>query len=199
MPSFFVLLLMSLTLTAPQTRDDFRSPRLARAGATSAMIANQSVAAIQTAPSKVALSASATAPAVAPTVTAPPAVAILEAAAKDLLVRSEIDAPIAVKFWPSERSEFGPQDVAGIASQSAAARLEIVTVAAFFNNAVLIEDWMSDDEKAMARKFQNFVGVLQAQLENPQVYLFGERERTVVIIGKVKGGFGGAVTLVVET
>lgn len=131
--------------------------------------------------------------------TAPPAIAILEAEAKDLSMQSEIDAPILVKFWPLEKIELSPGDVAALVEQQANKTVETKTVAAFFKNAATVEDWMNDDEKAMAQKFQKFVVTLETQLETPQVYLFGERERTVVIIGKVKGGFGGVVTLVVET
>ena len=58
---------------------------------------------------------------------------------------------------------------------------------------------MKEEEKATALQFQKLIETLNAELENPQVYLFGERERTVVVIGKIKGGFGGVITLVVET
>ena len=184
MPSFFALLILSLTLAPAHPRANFRAPEVAAQPVETT--ADQSAAKPQT----VALSEAAT---------APPAIAILEAAARDLSVQSEIDAPIAIKFWPSEQIELDSGAVAIFAGQAANAPVEIVAVAEFFKNSALIEDWMSDDEKAMARKFQTFVETLEAQLENPRVYLFGERERTVVIIGKVKGGFGGAVTLVVET
>ena len=112
---------------------------------------------------------------------------------------SETDAPIFVKYWASDKTELLPGDVAALIEQKADAPLETQTVAEFFKNAATIEDWMSDDEKATAQKFQKLIVTLQTQLDNSHVYLFGERERTVVIIGKVKGGFGGVVTLVVET
>lgn len=131
--------------------------------------------------------------------TPPAAMAIIETAAKGLSLQSEIDAPILVKYFPSEKIELLPGDVAALVEQQADKPVEIVTVAAFFKNSTLVEDWMSDDEKAMGQRFQKFIVTLETQLENPRVYLFGERERTIVIIGKVKGGFGGVVTLVVET
>ncbi len=131
--------------------------------------------------------------------TAPPAIALIEADAAGLLMPSETDAPILVKYWASEKTELLPGDVAALIEQKADAPLETQTVAEFFKNAATIEDWMSDDEKATAQKFQKLIVTLQTQLDNSHVYLFGERERTVVVIGKVKGGFGGVVTLVVET
>ncbi len=131
--------------------------------------------------------------------TAPPAIAMIETDAAGLLMPSETDAPIRVKYWLSEKTELLPGDVAALIEQKADAPIEVKNVAEFFKNAATIEDWMNDDEKATAQKFQKLVVTLQTQLENPRVYLFGERERTVVVIGKVKGGFGGVVTLVVET
>lgn len=129
----------------------------------------------------------------------PPAIAIIEAEVAGLLMPSETDAPILVKYWASEQTELLFADVAALVEQKADAPVETQTVAAFFKNAATIEAWMDDEGKVSALKFQKLSETLQTQLENPQVYLFGERERTVVVIGKVKGGFGGVVTLVVET
>ena len=112
---------------------------------------------------------------------------------------SETDAPLVVKYWPSQKTELLAGDVAALAEQKLAAPVAIKTVAEFFKNAATIEEWMKDDEKAEARRFAKLIETLETQLENPRVYLFGERERTVVVIGKLKGGFGGIVTLVVET
>ena len=49
------------------------------------------------------------------------------------------------------------------------------------------------------RALQKFVVTLETQLENPTVYLINPREKTVVSSAKFKGGFGGVITLVVET
>ena len=178
MNSLFLLLLISLATASAQVKNASR-PTHTAANHADAPIVKQ-----------VALSDAAT---------PPPAIAIIEAAAAGLSMQSETDAPFAVKFFASQQTELAPGDVAALAEQDASKTVEIVTVAAFFENAIAIEDWMSDDEKARARQFQRFVQTLNAQLENPQVYLFGERERSVIIIGKVKGGFGGVLTLVVET
>ena len=130
---------------------------------------------------------------------AAPVIAKIKAAVGDLQMPSETDAPMRVEFWPSEKSAISPAEVALFAAVKTQDSVETQSVEQFFAGAVLIEDWMSDDEKATAKRFQTLVEVLNAELENPRVYLFGERERTVVIIGHVKGGFGGLMTLVVET
>ena len=130
---------------------------------------------------------------------AAPVIATITAAVGDLQMPSETDAAMRVEFWPSDKSAISPAQVALFAAVKTENPVETKSVEEFFAGATLIEDWMSDDEKATVKRFQNLVAVLNADLENPRVYLFGERERTVVIIGHVKGGFGGVVTLVVET
>ena len=190
MPSFLLLLVISLTVVSHQAKDKSGPGKVA---AESTETKTQKVQSIE--PKRIALSSAAT----APTDTAPPAIATIEAQCKGLLMPSETDAPILVKYWPSEKIELLPGDVAALAEQQIAAPVATQTVAEFFKNAATIENWMSDDDKTTAQRFQNLTETLQTQLENPQVYLFGERERAVVIIGKVKGGFGGIVTLVVET
>ena len=130
---------------------------------------------------------------------APPFVAKLEAATKGLLMPSETDAPFRTVYWPLEKAELSTSEIALYAAEKAEAKVVIESVEQFFEKVSTIEDWMNDDEKAKAERFGNLVKVLEAELENPHVYLIGERERTVAVIGKVKGGFGGVITLVVET
>ena len=187
MPSLLLLLVMSLTLACPQARDTFRSPK----------VAAKPLEATQAAANETAIESKTVA--LSDAATAPPALAIIEAATKDLSIQSEIDAPMLVKFWPSQQTELLPGAVVALVEQPAGVPIETTSVAEFFRNSASLEDWMSDDEKASAQRFQKLTETLNAQLENPRVFLFGERERTVVIIGKVKGGFGGVVTLVVET
>ena len=191
MTSLFLLLVISLTMTSPQAKNKFYPFSIATNKLDAPPInsgAHNNIEKLKVA-IPVALADAAT----------PPAIAIIEAQARELSMQSETDAPFVVKFFPSQQIELAPDAVAALVERSADKTVEIVTVTAFFKNSVAVETWMNDDEKATARKFQLFVQTLETQLENPRVYLFGERERTVVIIGKVKGGFGGVVTLVVET
>lgn len=130
---------------------------------------------------------------------APPIVAQLEAATKGLQMPSETDAPFRVVYWPLEQIKLSESEVALYAAEKPDAPVETQSVEAFFKNAVKVEDWMKDDEKANAARFAKLVETLQNGLENPRVYLIGKTERTVAIIGKAKGGFAGLITLVVET
>ncbi len=135
----------------------------------------------------------------APKLDGPPAIAKLEVATQGLLMSSESDEPFRTVYWPLEKAEIKPAEVALYLTENADATVETQSVEAFFKNAVTVEDWMDDDEKATAKRFVELVETINAELENPCVYLIGERERTAAIIGQVAGGFAGVVTLVVET
>ena len=130
---------------------------------------------------------------------APPVIAKLEAAVEGLQMPSETDEPFRVVYWPLEKSELSDSEVAFYAAERADAPVESQSVDAFFRNAATIENWMDDDEKAEAARFGDLIETLQGELQNPRVYLIGEGERTVAVVGQVEGGFGGVVTLVVET
>ena len=130
---------------------------------------------------------------------APPVVAKLEAASRGLQMPSETDAPFRVVYWPLEKSAIQPSKVALYLTENADAEVKTQSIGEFFKNAVAVEDWMSDDEKADAKKMSELVEALNADLESPRVYLIGEREITAAIIGKVAGGFAGVVTTIVET
>ena len=138
-------------------------------------------------------------PADAPEVDGPPALDKLDEATRDLLMPSESDEPFRTVYWPLDKAEITPSEVAFYATENADAPVEAQSVEEFFENAILVEDWMDDEEKATAERFQNLVETLNTELEKPCVYLVGERERTAAVIGQVAGGFAGVVTLVVET
>ena len=129
----------------------------------------------------------------------PPAVAKLREIIVGLEMQSETDAPFKVFYWPTEKDVISPAEVASFFSTKTDVAIEIKAVGAYFQRYTVIEDWMGDEEKAMTVRFQKLIVAFETQLENPQVYLIGEREKTVAVVGKVKGGFGGVVTLVVET
>ena len=135
----------------------------------------------------------------APILDAPPAIARLDAATAGLQMPSETDAPFRTVYWPLEKAEITPSEIALYLTENAEARVETQSVETFFKNAVALEDWMNDDEKATAKQFEKLVETLDKELEKPLVYRIGEREITAAIIGKVQGGFAGVVTTVVET
>ena len=137
--------------------------------------------------------------AAAPKLDVPSAIARLDAATAGLLMRSESDEPFRTVYWPLEKDEITASEVALYLTENAEADVQTESVDAFFESAVKVEAWMGDDEKADAQKFADLVEIINSDLDKPRVYLVGEREVTAAIIGEVAGGFGGVVTLVVET
>ena len=135
----------------------------------------------------------------APQLDVPPAIARLDAATAGVLMPSESDEPFRTVYWPLEKAEIKASEIALYLTENADADVETKSVDAFFQNATKTEDGMNEEEKSDAKKFADLVEIIHSELEDPRVYLIGERERTAAIIGKVAGGFGGVVTLVVET
>ena len=197
MPPFILLLALSLAVASSTPSTKKRSAKNASIKAKAATAPSQKTPAqgeteVKAKTAIVSLSD-------VPVVNEPASILKIRSAVGTMLMQSETDAIIEVRYWLSDADAISSDKVALLVDAKKEAKTEIKTVREFFRNSTLIENWMNDEEKATATGFQKLVETLEIELENPQVYLFGERERTVVIIGKVKGGFGGLVTLVVET
>ena len=135
-----------------------------------------------------------------PAMTKKPAiVAFLEKATENLEMPSETDAPFRVVFYALESEKLLPAEIAKLADAPADAEIETRELKDFFESAAREEHWMNDEEKALAKRFAALVEVLQTQLKDVQVVLWGENEKQVAIIGKCEGGFAGLLTVVVET
>lgn len=134
-----------------------------------------------------------------PKLDVPPAIAKLEAATSGLLMPSESDEPFRIVYGPLEKSEITSSEIALYLTENADATVEKQSVDKFFSNATKVEDWMDDEEKSNAKRFEKLVETIKSELEKPSVYRIGEREITAAIIGKIAGGFGGVVTVVIET
>lgn len=156
---------------------------------------------------------------------AKPAVVLrLEAAIKDLQMPSETDAPFEVVFFavetatdekpesqPTETEEkieaeekieggkFSAQKIAELAGAPQDASVETRDLERFFKVATTVEEWMNDEERATAARFAALLKALQAELQEPQVVVWGEAEKRVAIVGKCEGGLAGVTTLIVET
>ena len=127
-----------------------------------------------------------------------PVLEALQKAAEGLLFPSEIDAPLVPFFWP----EPVPPEAGRLierAEMPEGTSVKRVSLAAFFRSAVKEEDWHNDEERAEVKKFQALIAVLKDTLKQPQVWLLGEVNRIVYIVGGVEGGSAGLQTRVVET
>lgn len=123
----------------------------------------------------------------------------LEAATNGLSFQSETDAPIEPFFWTSEETRLTEKVVRQCANASENATVETQSLAEFFEPVIAEEDWMNDDERAEAKKFQSLMQVLKDTLKAERVYRVGETTVAVYVVGKVEGGYAGLKTTVVET
>lgn len=123
----------------------------------------------------------------------------LKEATSNLEMPSEADAPFETFFWPTEIAVTVEDIVTQNAGSASTSATESQEVEEFLEDASTIEDWMDAAEKKNAKRFAHLIEVLQTCLEDPLVYLFGERRRVVFIAGAVPGGVAGLKTTVIET
>jgi hypothetical protein len=122
----------------------------------------------------------------------------LETATKDLEMPSESDEPFRV-FSLVLEGELDSEKLPELLELKQSQPIEKRELDDFFESAATSEDWMEDEEKATAQRFANLRDLLKAELKDVCVYLYGERERDVVVVGETESGFAGLVTLIVET
>jgi hypothetical protein len=70
---------------------------------------------------------------------------------------------------------------------------------AFFRDATKEQDWMDDEEKAEARRFQQLVQALKDNLADVKVFLAGGAEADAYVVGRTELGWAGLKTKVVQT
>jgi hypothetical protein len=132
----------------------------------------------------------------------PAIIATLEKAIEGLEMPSETDAPFQTVWYPLEKAALDgltPEASAQLAGAPEGAKIETRSLHAFFEDAAGIEDWMNDDEKTSAKRFAELRDTLKNSLEKPQVLLWGDAAKQVLIAGAVEGGLAGLTTKVVET
>lgn len=61
--------------------------------------------------------------------------------------------------------------------------VDFLEIDMLFRNSLKVEDWMEEEEKATAQKFQNLVNFLKENCTEIKVCKIGEVEREVYIIG----------------
>ena len=130
----------------------------------------------------------------------PPAVALkLEEATRDLTMPSETDAPFQVVYFPSESEKLTPEEIAKLAGAPVDSQVETRDLTEFFAANATEEDWMNEDEKRVANRLAALRDLLQAELVDVQVVVWGDAQKQVAIIGKTEAHFAGLLTFVVET
>lgn len=123
----------------------------------------------------------------------------LEAAARGLLYISETDAPLTPFFWPTESEKVSPQVIKQNAKLETTSEVSTQELDEFFEPVAIEEEWMNDEEKTEAQRFQNLQKILEENIKGIKIFRFGETNLDVFIVGKTEGGFAGVRTKVVET
>ncbi len=108
----------------------------------------------------------------------------LNSAVKDLLYQSESDEPVEVLHWKDAGDVCSPQQVFAQAKCSAGTSIRTRSLDDFFKDLVAEKSWFGDDERATARKYQHLKDLIVKELPYARVFLLGEIEVSIWIIGK---------------
>ena len=122
-------------------------------------------------------------------------------AAEGLLFMSEADYPLApFRLEGSGGEEPTEARLCQLAGRPEGTRVEVVTPEKFFGVAAAEKAWKGEAELATARRFQNLLRVLKAELADLRVYRVGEIDISVYVLGRSEGGsWLGVSTRAIET
>jgi hypothetical protein len=118
-----------------------------------------------------------------------------------LLWLSESEYPWQVIDWEDEHEdELDPQFLLQRYHYHPETRVIVTTLLSFFNPVLTEAAWHGEIEKAETRRYQNLYFLLEQNLSNIKVFLVGEIEVDVYILGKTKNNsIVGLSTKAIET
>lgn len=130
----------------------------------------------------------------------------LQSAAKGLTFMSESDRAVKAFLWKRD----GKTEETTIASALQregkvpdGANVKTLSIDAFFAPVVKGQDWFGDEEKALAKRFQELVATLKEHLTDVQAFRVEKEGDAVIdayVIGRTPdGNFAGVQTQLVET
>ncbi len=123
----------------------------------------------------------------------------LTTACEGLLWFSEAEYPWQVIYWHDLKS-WNLDTLLEQESIPADTKVEIQDLLTFFNSAITEQEWHNELEKAEVKRYQALINVLNSNSHNIQVYLLGEIEIDVYILGTVnENAIAGLKTKVVAT
>lgn len=129
----------------------------------------------------------------------------LNDAVKDLYYISETDAPFEPFVWQAETgaegfSSVNAADVLGFTQKPPETPVQEQTLADFFRFPAAEQDWHTDEDKKIVRRFQKLQKLLETNLKDPKVFKLGTVELDVYIVGiDADGNLAGVKTQAVET
>ena len=127
-------------------------------------------------------------------------IAALQVATEGLLWISEIDAPFEIVQWQNLSIPFVNEQLLKLTGHSGDTSVEVIEVDDFFSAATEEQDWFGDEEKAIAKRYQEVVSALKQHLNQLKVYRMGDINIDIYIVGITESGeMIGLATQAVET
>jgi len=108
----------------------------------------------------------------------------LNSAVKGLLYQSESDEPFEVLHWRDAGEVCGLQQVRARAKCPAGIAIQTKSLDDFFQDLVETKSWQGGDERTTAQQYQRLKDLLVKELPDAQVFLLGEIEVSIWIVGK---------------
>lgn len=127
-------------------------------------------------------------------------IASLQALTQDLLWISETDAPFEIIQWQNQSNQLTNEQLLKLTGHSVDISVEVIEVDDFFSAAIAEQDWFGDEEKAIAKRYQELIFLLKQHLNQLKVYCIGEINIDIYIVGETESGeIVGLATKAVET
>jgi hypothetical protein len=111
-------------------------------------------------------------------------IVVLEKAVEGLLWYSESEYPLQVIAW-HDLDNFDFHTLLQYSNHPADTKIITKEFYSFFATVAEEQEWHNEAEKAETKRYQNLVNLLNNNLQNLQVYLVGEIEIDVYILGEI--------------
>ena len=121
----------------------------------------------------------------------------LETATEDLLWFSESEYPLKVFYW--RNANFSIDALLQRYNYPPETKIVVKDFQSFFADAIREEDWYDETEIVETKRYQNLVNLMMQKLKNIRVYLLGEVEIDVYILGETDKAIAGLTTKIVAT
>jgi hypothetical protein len=123
----------------------------------------------------------------------------LEQISQELLWLSETEYPFQIIYWQNA-DNFNENNLMQHYNYPPETKIVIQEFNSFFASATKSETWHNEEEQAEVKKYQALTDFLSANLTDLRVYLLGEIEIDVYILGKTEHkAIAGLATKIVAT
>lgn len=121
----------------------------------------------------------------------------LETATQNLLWFSESEYPFKVVCWSDKN--FSTDALLQRYNYPPQTKIVVKDYQSFFAKGIKQEDWYNEAEIAETKRYQDLVNLMTQNLQNIRVYLLGEVEIDVYILGETEKAIAGLTTKIVAT